>query len=105
MTLNGFPCSWDSFAQGICAQDKLPEFDKLWIDFVQVEARFLSINSLSRNQDEEIQALGRKGKGKGRRNSNKKDTGRTLAPIQDQKKKDPSKIKCFKCHTFGHYAS
>jgi hypothetical protein len=25
--------------------------------------------------------------------------------VEEQKKKDLSKIKCFNCHSFGHYAS
>lgn len=32
MTLNGFPPSWCSFVQGICARSRLPKFDKLWAD-------------------------------------------------------------------------
>jgi len=38
-TLNGFPSSWDTFVQGICARRKLPKFDKLWGDCTQEEAR------------------------------------------------------------------
>jgi hypothetical protein len=34
MALNGFPESWEPFVQGICAQEKLPPFDKLWIDYI-----------------------------------------------------------------------
>jgi hypothetical protein len=29
-TLNGFPSSWYTFVQGICARRKFPKFDKLW---------------------------------------------------------------------------
>jgi hypothetical protein len=29
VALNGFPGSWEPFAHGICAQEKLPPFDRL----------------------------------------------------------------------------
>jgi hypothetical protein len=30
--LNGFLGSWEPFVHGICAREKLPPFDRLWID-------------------------------------------------------------------------
>ena len=64
----------------------------------------MSKNSLHRPRDEENQALVVHAR-KGRRNPNKKNIGGRSAPVQEQKKKDLSKIKCYNCHTFGHYAS
>ena len=29
IVLKGFPPSWESFIQGVCAREKLPKFDKL----------------------------------------------------------------------------
>jgi hypothetical protein len=31
VALNGFLRSWEPFVQGICAREKLPPFDKLWV--------------------------------------------------------------------------
>lgn len=45
------------------------------------------------------------GKEKGRKNADKKNTGGRSTQVQDQKKKDLSKNRCFRCHTFGRYAS
>jgi len=53
ITLNGLPSSWEPFIQGICARDKLPKFDKLWVDYVQEESRLVSRNSWQRPIDEE----------------------------------------------------
>jgi hypothetical protein len=30
VALNGLPRSWEPFVQGICAREKLPDFDRLW---------------------------------------------------------------------------
>jgi hypothetical protein len=32
--LNGFPESWEPFVQGIYAREKLPPFDRLWVDCI-----------------------------------------------------------------------
>jgi hypothetical protein len=67
VALNGFPGSWEPFVQGICAREKLPPFDRLWIDCIQEEAQIESRNK-QRGSDDENQALAahaRKGKGKG----------------------------------------
>ena len=34
VALNGFPKPWEPFVQGICAREKLPSFDRLWIDCI-----------------------------------------------------------------------
>ena len=33
--LNGFTKSWEPFMKGICAQEKLPNWDRLWDDCIQ----------------------------------------------------------------------
>jgi hypothetical protein len=33
-TLNGFSNPWESFVKGICAQEKLPTFERLWDDCI-----------------------------------------------------------------------
>jgi hypothetical protein len=84
----------------------LPKFEDLWADCVQEETRKLSRDSSQRPQDEETQALvAHARKGKGKRNLGMKNTGRRSTPAHEHKKKDLSKIKCWNCSTFGHYAS
>jgi hypothetical protein len=100
VALNGFTGCWEPFMQGICAREKLPPFDRLWIDCIQEEARIESKNGRQRGSDDENQALvanARKGKGND-------SPGREASPEQ-WKKKDLSKVKCFACHKHGHYAS
>jgi hypothetical protein len=97
VALNGFPGSWEPFVQGICAREKMPPFDTLWIDCIQEEAWIESKNK-QRGSDDENQALvahARKSKGKG-------STGERHL---QWKKKYLSKVKCFACHKQGHYAS
>jgi hypothetical protein len=99
VALNGFPGSWEPFVQRICAQEKLPPFDRMWIDCIQEEAQIESRNGKQRGSDDENQALvahARKCRGKCSR-------GREASP--EQWKKDLSKVKCFACHKQGHYAS
>ena len=48
VALNGFRESWEPFVQGICAREKLPPFDKLWIDCIQDEAWIESKNRKQR---------------------------------------------------------
>jgi hypothetical protein len=50
VALNGFPGSWEPFVQGICAREMLPPFDRLWIDYIQKEARIKSRNGKQREQ-------------------------------------------------------
>jgi hypothetical protein len=95
--------SWEPFVQGICAQDKLPPFEKLWTDCIQEEAQIESRNGKQRGIDDENLALAAHAR-KGRGNGSWKDTRREASPEQ-RKKKDLSKVKCFSYHEHGHYAS
>ena len=99
VALSGFLWSWEAFLQGICAREKLPPFDRPWIDYIQEEAQIESRNK-QRGSNDENQALvahTRKGRREG---SPKKE-----ASLESRRKKDLSKIKCFACHKHGHYAS
>ena len=82
--LNGFSTKWHSFVKGVVARDKLPDWTRLWDDFVQEESREGILQSHPSGEEENV-ALVAAGKGK--------------------KKKDLSKVRCFACNSFGHYAS
>jgi hypothetical protein len=59
IALNGFTKQWDVFVQGVVAQEKLPDWERLWDDFTQEELRVgTSQASQSKVEDEENLALG-----------------------------------------------
>jgi hypothetical protein len=78
----------------------LPPFDRLWTDCIQEEARIESRNGKQKGNDDENQALVAHTR-KGRRGGSLE---REASP-EPGRKKDLSKIKCFACHQYGHYAS
>ena len=105
VTLNELSSSWESFVQSICGREQLPKFERLWANCVQEGARVLSKNSLQKPHDEENQALAAHvRKGKGRRNFTKRNASGRSTPNQEQKDKHISKVKCFSCHKFVHFA-
>jgi hypothetical protein len=64
VALHGFSKSWDVFVRGVVAREKLPDWQRLWDDFVQEEIRLgQSSRSSSSPQivDEEGLALVSKG--------------------------------------------
>jgi hypothetical protein len=97
--LNGVSKQWVVFVEGIVAREKLPGWERLWDDFVQEETRRGYVHgSSSTGHEEENVALATTSKKKFRK-----------GPKGGQKpkgegKKDMSKVKCFACHKFGHYA-
>jgi hypothetical protein len=97
--LNGVSKQWVVFVEGIVAREKLPGWERLWDDFVQEETRRGYVHgSSSTGHEEENVALATTIKKKFKR-----------GPKGGQKpkgegKKDMSKVKCFACHKFGHYA-
>ena len=97
IALNGFSKPWDVFVKGMVAREKLPDWQRLWDDFVQEETRMgqgsNSSNSASHIMDEVALALAGKSKGKAK----KKQGGK--------KNIDMSRVKCFICHKQGHFAS
>jgi hypothetical protein len=98
-SLNGVSKQWVVFVEGIVAREKLPNWERLWDDFVQEETQRGYVHgSSSTGHDEENVALAAKKKNKFRKGpkGGKKP--------KDEGKKDMSKVKCFACHKFGHYA-
>ena len=108
-TLNDLPPSWESFIQIISGRTKLPKFDKLWQDCTHEETRIATRQRLHGPQVEENQAFithVKKGKGKGRKFHKHKHQARRSSSSPDCKaKKDLSRIQCYKCKNYGHYAS
>jgi hypothetical protein len=98
-TLNGVSKQWVVFVEGIVAREKLPNWERLWDDFVQEETwRGYVHGSSSTGHEEENVALAANNKKKfkkGPKGGNKP---------KGEGKKDMRKVKCFACHKFGHYA-
>jgi hypothetical protein len=97
--LNGVSKQWVVFVDGVVAREKLPSWERLWDDFVQEEKRRGYVHgSSSTSHEEENVALATTIKKKFRKVSKggQKPKG--------EGKKDMSKVKCFSCHKFGHYA-
>ena len=54
-TLNGFTIPWDAFVQTICARKEKLNFDILWEEYVQEEARVANREALlSRDEDQAL---------------------------------------------------
>jgi hypothetical protein len=76
----------------------LPNFTKLWDDLVQEEIRLESC-SVKQEEAEEVALIGRTKKGSKKGYSKGKREG------SSSRKKDLSKLKCFRCHQWGDYAN
>jgi hypothetical protein len=98
-TLNGVSKQWVIFVEGIVYREKLPNFECLWDNFVKEETRRGYVHgSSSIGHEEENVAFSDNSKKKfkkGPKGENKP---------KDERKKNMSKVKCFACHKFGHYA-
>ena len=102
VALNGFSKSWESFVRGIVARENMPNWERLWDDFVQEELRVGSISSSGhRGGEEDTVALVAKGKKKIVKKGPKE--GKSKKKGGEQQQRDMSKVKCFSCHKFGHY--
>ena len=71
IALNGFSKPWDTFVKDVVARENLPDWQRLWDDFVQEETRMGqgsgSSSSAPQIVDEEALALTGKSKGKVKR--------------------------------------
>ena len=100
--LNGVSKGWHMFVQAIVGRERLPDWDRLWDDFVQEETRrgYIQGSTFGVRDEEENVALAAKGrKGKFRRGP----TGGEQAQGQAQGK-NMGKVKCWNCQKMGHYA-
>lgn len=93
--------SWNGFQDAVSCRENFPNWERLWIDCVQEEIwRGIRDGRLIKAEDEENFALpSKRSKAKG------KEGQGVVESSQKGKKKDLTKIKCFHCHEFGHYAT
>jgi hypothetical protein len=101
----GFPKSWENFIDAVSGKEKLLDWERLWSDCVQEEIRKQTRSGSHVKQEakeENFALVGKGGKARG-----KKGSGGAESSLKGQgkPKKDLSKVKCFQCHQFGHYAT
>lgn len=102
VALNGFTKDWHTFIQSIIGRDKLSDWECLWSDFTQEELKLKLVGSgksAKVQKDEKFSLVGKSSKAKAKRGQGEVESS------QMGRNKDPSNIKCFHCHEFGHYAS
>jgi hypothetical protein len=88
IALKGFTKDWEVFVKCIVGREKLPNWSKLWDDFTQEEIQ-MNGEKGGEGVDEENASLLSKGKGKSKKGS----------------RIDISKVRCFACNGYGHYAA
>lgn len=109
LALNGLPHSWEPFNQSISRRYKLPKFDRLRADCIKEESRLTARGSVKSSQNEDTHVLATQSTKKGRNwkkgNFKKnRDQKSDSALNSKKKKKNLSRIQCFRCDKFGHYA-
>ena len=62
--LNGLTRPWDSYIQTICARKGSLQFDILWEECIQEEARVVNREALLRDDDHDLAMHNRRRKGK-----------------------------------------
>ena len=100
LALLDLPKSWHSYQDSVNGREKLPNWERLWSDLMQEEIRRSTRDSSSSMHDEENCALASKAnKGKGKVSLSESSSS------NDGKKVDKAKVRCFRCHELGHYAT
>jgi hypothetical protein len=115
--LNSFTKPWGPFVHDIVTKEVLPTRERMWDDFIQEDIRLALEVSGHRQQQqhqtgqgEEDLALWAKGKNKASRGGRQcpKTGGQPQrsggAESSSGQGRDMSKVKCFVCKKFGHYA-
>ena len=90
------------FVESIVAREHLPSWDHLWDEFIQEETWRGYIHGSASHSKEEEENVALATKGNKKKKFKKGSNGGTKQ--QDGEKKDMSKVKCFACQKFGHYA-
>ena len=98
-TLDGVTKPWVVFVELVVARENMSSL-RLWDDFIQDETcrGYIQGNTSHNKDDEENVALAAKGKKKKYKKGSKGGTK------QQDGEKDMSKVICFACQKFGHYA-
>lgn len=101
LALLGLWKSWHGYQDFVNGQEKLLNWERLWLDLMQEEIRRNTRDDSSlKTDDEESCALAIKvKKGKCKTSHSKSDS------YHGDKKKDMIKFKCFRCHELGHFAT
>ena len=107
IAVNGLPRSWLNFADGVCARETLPTWERFWDDCIQTEIRKGQLGAakpVEQDEDVALVAGGKKGKGK-KQTSTSGGGGKGKGKgKQGNSQKDYSKVKCWNCQKMGHYA-
>jgi hypothetical protein len=105
-TLNALPRHWEPFLQSISGRAELPTFDRLWIDCTQEEIEHIARGVQdSPHDDNHALAFHTKKGGRNRRSFNKAFEGKKTSSTSDHEhRKEKSKIQCFRCDKYGHFA-
>jgi hypothetical protein len=101
VALNGFTKAWEPFIMGICSQEKLPKWERLWDACIQEETWKESISNKQKRggEDENLSLLSKTKKGKEKffvKKVNSYGKGK-----QSGKKRDMRKFKCYIFHNNG----
>ena len=95
LALNSVLDHWQVFVQSILGKDTFPKWDIMWFDLQQEELRKTLVKSTISDNNK-----------KGPKGEDKNLALALKGPSQghgEKKKKDLSKVKCFRCGEFGHY--
>jgi hypothetical protein len=111
-TLNGLTRHWDAFIQTICARKEKLQFDSLWEECVQEEARVANRESaLLRDEDQALVSHAKGGKKKSHFQNETHFHKESHSPKRFQKYhkgqrkgKDFSSYQCYHCYQMGHIA-
>ena len=98
IALKGLPLSWETFIRGLSSRPDLPKFELLKNECTQEESRLVS-RGINLKQEGYIQALHANMNNKEKKGKFKKNTKESN---KSYKKRDCSKVQCFKCDKFGH---
>jgi hypothetical protein len=88
IALRGFTKDWEFFVKCIMGREKIPDWRRLWDDFTQEEIRVNGEKGREGDTKDNFSLIS-KGKGK-----SKKGSGIYI-----------SKVFCFECNEYGHYAA
>ena len=107
IAVNGLPRSWMNFADGVCARETLPTWERFWDDCIQTEIRkgqLRAAKPVEQDEDVALVAGGKKGKGKKQASTSSGGGKGKGKGKQVNTQKDYSKVKCWNCQKMGHYA-